>query len=107
MTTYTVVTPRGELVASGLSLRDAAIEVLTSDGRDFNIREENGEFVLWSRKQLGGVSWRRTVFRSANPDPESAEMEILEAIVDFGPMPGYDKVMTDEEYAALIFPVII
>ena len=97
-TTYTVVTPQGTLVATGLSMREAAIEVLTSDGRDFNIREENGEFILWSRKQLGGVPWHRTVFGSANPDPEAAEMEIFAAVVDFGPMPGYDEVMTDEEY---------
>ena len=95
MTTYTVVTPSGELVASGLSLREAAIEVLTSDGRDFEISEYNGNLVLWIRRQLGGIPWQRTVFRSANPDPEAAEMEIFAAVVDFGPMPGYYQVIEE------------
>ena len=98
MTTYTVVTPRGDLVATGLSLRDAAIEVLTSGGRDFNIRETEGQFVLWSRKQIGGVPWHQTIFGSRKPDPEEAEMEIFADVVDFGPMPGFDEVMTDDEF---------
>ena len=95
MTTYTVLSAQGEVLFTGLSLRDAAFEMLTSDGRDFEIREENGMFFLWARQECAGRPWHRMLFVSASDDRAEAEDEIFRDVIEHYPMPGYYQVIEE------------
>ena len=103
MTTYTVFDNNNETVKRGLSLHDAAVELLTADGHDYEIRPEaDGEgFRLWitqfSRNStLGGRPLSKSIFFSLEADKRRAEYEIFTQVI------GEDwynfEAMTDADY---------
>lgn len=102
MTTYTVTDRSGECVRSGLSIADAANEILSSDSRDWDIRpDSDGGFTLWSRQQVASRSWERTAVYSNAANSGDAEREIFQAVVD-ADWRGHDTAMTDQAYARMI-----
>lgn len=103
MTTYTVIDQQGELRAGpGLSLKEAAIEVLLSDGRHYELRPEDGGWRLWRRTGDRAQSWYTSAFWSAAPDQGEAEAEAWEHVVSSGPWPGHLQAITDEQWAAML-----
>ena len=98
MTTYTILTGEGEMIATGLSLRDAAAEVLTSDSREFDIRSDDGVFTVWIRQQAANSPWTATHFVSFAPAREDAEREIFTDVVNCEQMRGHSEAITDEQY---------
>jgi len=100
MTTYTIINSDGEMLETGLTLRDAAAEVLRSDSREFEIREDDdGSFVLWSRQQVASRPWAATRFFSNKTDREEAENQIFAEVVSHGRFAGHCEAITDEQYA--------
>ena len=98
MTTYTILTGEGEMIETGLSLRDAAAEVLTSDSREFDIRSDDGVFTVWIRQQVANSPWTATHFVSFAPAREDAEREIFTDVVNCERMRGHNEAITDEQY---------
>jgi len=103
MTTYTIISGEGEMIATGLSLREAAHEILTSDGRSYEVREHKGlGFALWSRQQVANRGWQATRFLSHKTDRTEAEHEIFSTIVASQRFPGHSEAITDEQYADIV-----
>ena len=101
MTTYTILSGEGEMIETGLSLRDAADEVLTSGSREYGIRPDTHGpgFELWVRPHVANRPWAVTQFFSIEIDREAAELAIFEKVVTSGRFPGHNEAITDEEYA--------
>ena len=60
-TTYTVLSRQGEIEGRGLSLAEAASEILTYDGREYEIRPPEGAgYWLWRSQQVADRPWERT-----------------------------------------------
>jgi hypothetical protein len=99
MTTYTVIDQcSGEKIYGGLTAEDAAHIVLTDDGWDFDIREdEGGGFTLWRRRQVVDRDWRATAIWSFETDRAAAEAEIFEKVINTR-WPRHPEVVTDERY---------
>lgn len=103
MTTYTILTGEGEMIETGLSLADAAHEVLTSDSRQYEIRgDKDGGFTLWSRQQVANRPWAATAIWSVKADRATAEQEIFEKVVTAERWAGHCEAITDEAYAAMV-----
>lgn len=109
MTTYTILTGEGEMIDTGLSLADAAHEVLASDGRGYEVRElapnRDGSpsgFALWSMDRNRLHAWEETRFSSINTDLDAAKREIFGAIVSAERFRGHCEAVTDEAYAAML-----
>jgi hypothetical protein len=103
MTTYTILSGDGEMTATGLSLRDAAHEVLTSDGREYEVREdEDGGFTLWSRQQAANRPWAATRFFSVKTGQDEAEAEIFAEVIGSERFAGHCEAITDEQYAEML-----
>lgn len=50
---YDVIGHEGTIIAESLTADEAAHEILTSDGREYEIREDRtAGFTLWSRQQV-------------------------------------------------------
>ena len=80
-TRYTVTDYNGAVVASGLTLSDAAAEVLRTDGREWEVCEDGEGFRLWSRHQVAGRRWERTVAFSLCEGRAEAEAEIFAEVI--------------------------
>jgi len=78
---YTVTNYDGDVVASGLTLSDAAAEVLRTDGREWEVREDGEGFRLWSRHQVAGRRWEKTVAFSLCEGRAEAEAEIFAEVI--------------------------
>lgn len=103
MTTYTILSGEGEMIETGLSLRDAAHEVLTSDSREYEVREDkDGGFTLWSRQQVANRPWAATRFFSIKTDRAEAEAEIFAEVVSSERFAGHCEAITDEQYAEML-----
>lgn len=107
MTTYTILSGEGEMIETGLSLRDAAHEVLTSDGREYEFRtgpdDDSGIVtVLWSRQQVANRPWAATRFFSIKTDRAEAEEEIFAEVVSGERFAGHCEAITDEQYAEML-----
>ena len=102
MTTYTVIDTNGEAIATGLTAADAAAEVLTDDGRQFDIRaaEDGNGFELWTRQQVANKGWTQTVVYSVEDDRAAAEAEIFANVIA-ADWPRHPTVMTDQQYAEM------
>jgi hypothetical protein len=100
-TTYTVTSAEGENPRTGLSLHDAADEILSSDSREWKIeRDEDGMWVIWSRQQVANRGWAKTITSSWEDTQEEAEAEMFaEVIQKSWQWRGHDIAVTDEEYA--------
>ena len=108
-TSYTVHR-NGEVIAEGLSLSEAAIEILRFDGHDFEVRPlDGGGYGLFvsrgSRNAPGGLgefvhAWRgdRLIMSLAATEAD-AWQELAEQIV-LTAWPGHPEAVTDEDRAA-------
>ncbi|AGH48786.1 MULTISPECIES: hypothetical protein [Sphingomonadales] len=103
MTTYTILSGEGEVQAQGLTLTEAAHEILTSDSREYDVRQDDdGGFTLWTRQQVANRGWEMTTFFSTNSDRKQAEDEIFTAIVLSPRFRGHCEAITDEAYAEML-----
>ena len=103
MTTYTVIDDNsGEAIATGLTVAEAAAEVLTSDSQEFDIRaaEDGNGFELWTRQQVANKGWTQTVVYSVEDDRAAAEAEIFAKVIA-ADWPRHPTVMTDQQYAEM------
>lgn len=143
MTTYTVLHD-GDVLGRGLTAAEAAAEILTYDGREYEVRPqyltcgqvfdsaadaeayyadqaasmaEGGMpiapeaagilrprpsgFWLWSRQQVVGRDWTRTVVYSAADTREEAEAEIFGRVIEAG-WARHPEAMTDADYDAMM-----
>jgi|GEM_PF-2062727 len=81
--------------------QNAAREILTYDGFKYEIRNEDGEFVLYhssrSENAGGGYKMNPTTISSFNKDRDAAEQEIFEEVVKrstdfaYGNIEAYDR----------------
>lgn len=102
--TYTVIdNVSGEAIATGLSAADAAAEVLTSDGREFDIRlaDDGNGFELWTRQQVANKGWTRTVIYSIEADRSAAEADIFSQVIAAN-WPRRPSVLTDAQYKEML-----
>ena len=81
ITIYDVVDHDGELVAESLTAAEAAHEILTSDGREYDIRNAEDGYVVWSRQQVANRPWARTTITSIKSDRAEAEADIFAQVV--------------------------
>lgn len=112
MTTYTVESPAGDLIARQLTAREAMDKILCYDSHEYEIRPiEDGEgFDLWvtliSRASpAGGRPMVRSVIWSLETDIEKATDEIAQKVIaaswDWSRYPvgmpdaEYDEMMAD------------
>ena len=103
MATYTILTGEGEMIETGLSLNDAAVGVLTSDSREFDIRaDSDGGFTLWTRQQVANRPWTATGFVSFAADRADAEREIFTDVVNGARFLGHNEAITDEQYRQML-----
>jgi len=103
VTTYTILSGEGEMIETGLSLRDAAHEVLTSDSREYEVRrDDDGGFTLWSRQQVANRPWAATRFFSVKIDRAEAEAEIFAEVIGSERFAGHCEAITDEQYADML-----
>ena len=103
MTTYTII--NSVEAQSGLSLEDAARELLLEDGAEYDIREavDGAGFELWHRKPNANKPWTKTVIYSIEDDRDAAETDIFKKVIDSGYWEGDDlSCMTDERYAEML-----
>ena len=105
--TYTVIFGYGDTstVRSGLTLADAARELLWENGAEYEIRADDHqgqpiEHALWC-KRLNG-RWLKSVLYSVSDDPDAAEAEIFAQVVT-KPADWWSgaEAVTDEEFAKM------
>jgi len=103
MTTYTVLDTHGFLIATGQTAADAAAEVLTDDGRDYDIRtaEDGNGFELWTRQQVANKGWTRTAIYSVGDERATAEARIFAKVIA-ADWPRHPTVLTDQQYAEML-----
>lgn len=98
-TTYTILDSTGEAIKRGLSLADAADEIMTSDGREWEIRKDPIGWVAWSRHQVAGIGWTKcSGLYSIKNYRLAAERDIHLKIVNAERWPGHCETMTDAAY---------
>lgn len=100
-TTYTVLSRDGEVIERGLSGVDAAREILTSDGRQFDIRHADGLWTLWSCQEVANRRWTQTALSSARPSLKQAEDDIFEQTLSASWLGHYEAV-TDKQYDEML-----
>jgi multidrug efflux pump subunit AcrA (membrane-fusion protein) len=103
MTTYTVLDTNGDLIATGLTAADAAAEMLTDDGREFDIRAaaDGTGFDLWTRQQVANKGWTITAIYSVDTDRAAAEARIFAKVIA-ADWPHHPTVLTDQQYAEML-----
>ena len=107
-TTYTTIDTDGYVLDRGISLVEAADAIMTSDGREWEIREDkDGGFTAWSRQQVANLPWGATVLYSIKSDRAEAEAEICEKIVTSERWSGHCEAMTDAAYDEMTAQVAI
>ena len=105
MTTYTVISGSGVVKAEGLSANDAAREILTHDGHNYEIRPDaDGGFWLWHTQRGGGgnVPMVRTLIYSAADTEDEAQDQIFAEVVKKSDWFDHQDVMTDADYATMV-----
>jgi hypothetical protein len=105
MTTYTTHRQNNNAL-SGLSVEDAAREILWADGQDFEIRREEDCWRLWQRKECANVKWHAvSSIWSFEEAEDAAEADIFQQVVNRclkGRWDRYTDIMTDEAYDAML-----
>jgi hypothetical protein len=102
MTTYTIIDGEGYVLDRGVSLNEAADAIMTSDSREWEIRQDkDGGFTAWSRQQVASRPWAATAIYF-KMDRAEAEHEIYEKIVTSDRWPGHCEAMTDAAYDRMI-----
>lgn len=105
MITYTVISGSGVARAEGLSADEAAREVLTHDGHNYEIRPDpDGGFWLWHSQRGGGgnVPMVRTLIYSAADNAVAAQDEIFAEVITKSDWFDRPNIMTDADYAAMV-----
>jgi hypothetical protein len=97
---FTVVDIDGEPVARHLTAAEAAHIILTDDGREYEIREDDGGYELWSRQQVANRPWEATVIFTVADTLAEAEAEIFAAVIRAS-WPRHPEAMTDEQFDAI------
>lgn len=99
MSTFTIINWSDYSIQSGLTLDDAAHEVLSCDESQFEIREaKEGGYSLWSSNPSLNQDWVETKFFSREEDAEKAKEEIFTMVVDNPRFQAICEVLTDEMY---------
>ena len=101
-TTYTVTDRSGNVIARGLTLSHAAHEILSTDGREWDIRPiDGGGWRLWSRQQVANRPWAETSITSFVSSPEAASDDIFEQVIT-ACWPGHYEACTDAGYDRML-----
>lgn len=100
--TYTTLSGEGEMIETGLSLSEAAHAVLTSDLREYDVREADGEFTIWSRQQVANRPWAATIFVSYEDGRDEAEADLFLQVVSIERMRGHCEAITDGQYREML-----
>ena len=79
---YAVVDQSGDLIARDLTTEQAAHEILTVDGQEYEIRPDSaGEYwTLWERQQVANKPWTATLMGTYGTEAE-ARAEIFAHVV--------------------------
>lgn len=79
---YAVTDQSGDLIARDLTASDAAHEILTVDGQEYDIRPDSaGEYwTLWTRQQVANKPWTATLIGTYGTEDE-ARAEIFAHVV--------------------------
>lgn len=102
MKLYAVLTPHGDAIGTDLTEREAAEAILNHDGQDYEIRSsDGGGFDLWSRQQVAGRGWHKTVIYSVETEAEKAEAEIFAKVLEAN-WQGQPSAMTMADYNQII-----
>jgi hypothetical protein len=100
MQTYTVLDTDGKLIARHLTPAEAAHIILTDDGREYEVRENDGIFLLWSRQQVANRPWAKTIVFSLADTIAEAEAEIFASVISAN-WSRHPQAMTDAEFDAI------
>ena len=70
---YAVVDQSGDLIARDLTTEQAAHEILTGDGQEYEIRLNSaGDFwTLWTRQQVANKPWKVTLMGTYGTEAEA------------------------------------
>jgi len=103
-TLFTLVDHNGDRTESGLTLIEAAREIIQHDGVDYELRpaDDGDGFYMWTRQQVANRPWTRTDMFSLDGDEAAAETEILTRFADDSRRHGRFSIMSDEGYAAMM-----
>lgn len=101
---YTIVCPSGEALEHGLTLEEAAKELLWYDGHKYELRKDsrNAGWAIWRTNKLGEMS--ETIFYSACEDENAAWRELAERVVAQWGGEGWrnePEAMTDDQWDKL------
>lgn len=89
---YDILDHEGYLIAESLTVEEAADEIMTSDGREWEIREDkDGGFTAWTRQQVANRPWSATAVYSFAATRAEAEREICQKIVESERWPGHPE----------------
>jgi len=101
-TTYTVTDRSGNVIERGLTLSHAAHEILSTDGREWDIRPiDGGGWCLWARHQVANRPWAETTVWSFAASPEAAEADIFGQVIT-ACWPGHYEAWTDAGYDRML-----
>lgn len=103
MALYDIVDHDGDILARNLSLTDAADAVMTSDGREWELRNlaPHWHWEAWSRHQVANRPWEATRFLSYERIKENAKLEICQQIVSAERMRGHCEAILAGSYDEL------
>ncbi len=108
MTTYTVFFQDDSSTARrGMSVHEAAVEMLIYDGHDYGIRPEadGSGFRLWTCQPVANRRWEATVVFSLEADEATATAEIMQRVVNFEGRRGGSwagECMRDEDFDQML-----
>lgn len=80
---YAVVDRSGDLIARDLTTAQAAHEILTVDGQEYEIRNNGADgdyWTLWERQQVANKPWTATIIGTYGSEAE-ARAEIFAHVV--------------------------
>jgi len=105
MTLYAVLTQHGGLIDANLTAAEAAQAILNHDGQDYEIRRSVDGYDLWTRQQVAGRGWSKTVIYSREENKEFAEATIYRKVIAANwqgqpqaiPMAEYERLQKDAE----------
>jgi transglutaminase-like putative cysteine protease len=107
-TTYTITRSSGEVLDRGLTAEQAAIEIMSYDGHEFEIRPEPDRgFRLWTSEYsrnstLGGRPLTESVIFSLAANEADARAEIYAEVIAHADWFKGQDAYTDEAYDAML-----
>ena len=102
MNTYTVISRNsGEPIDRHLTAAEAAQVILTDDGRDYDLRQDEFGWTLWSRQQVANIGWTATVATSIHDDRDLAEADVFHQVI-CAHWARHPEAITDAAYDRMI-----